>query len=90
MNALPLEPRPVLTDTLDELINDHGLHRVVLTLLGRLAKRTRPPDIKVGPKAADVPGLDLLNDHLRADLGLPPAAPNRAMVELEALWGRRF
>jgi len=88
MNALPIEPNTSLKDTLEDLISDYGLRHVVLALLSRLAKRTRPPDIKVGPKVKDAPQLDLLNDHLRADLGLPPAERNKAYVDLHALWNR--
>ena len=88
MNALPIEPNTPLKVTLDELIDDYGLRTVLMALLRRLTKRTRPPDIKVGHTAKDAPKLDLLNDHLRADLGLPPAEPNRALVDLNALWNR--
>ncbi|MEP3347942.1 MAG: hypothetical protein ABJN34_02935 [Litoreibacter sp.] len=88
MNALPIEPNTPLKDTLDDLISDYGLRHVVLALLSRLAKRTRPPDTKVELRAKDVRQLDLLSDHLRADLGLPPASPCRTYVDLHALWIR--
>lgn len=90
MNAYPLKPGTQVKDTLDALIADHGLRPVLLTLLSRLTKRTRPPDTGVGLKATDVPKLDLLNDHLRADLGLPPAPSKRAYVDLHALWHRPY
>lgn len=90
MNALPLKPDTNVKDTLDALIDDHGLRPVLLSLLARITKRTRPPDRKVGPRGKDAPRLDLLNDHLRADLGLPPAPPSRAHIDLHALWKRHY
>jgi len=90
MNALHVKPGVSLKHTLDELIADHGLRSVLLALLGRITKRTRPPDISVGPAAKDAPGLDLLNDHLRADLGLPPALPKRSFPELHGLSDRYY
>lgn len=90
MNALPIEPHTPLRETLDDLIHDYGLRQVTMALLRRLAKRTRPPDTKVGLSVKDAPKLDLMNDHLRADLGLPPAQPNKALIDLEVLWHRRF
>lgn len=90
MNALPLKTAPALKDTLEELIQDHGLRSVLLTLLVRITKRTRPPDTKVALKAKDAPGLDLLNDHLRADLGLPPSTYNRALIDLHTAWNRFY
>ncbi|PTX54142.1 hypothetical protein C8N43_2949 [Litoreibacter ponti] len=82
MNALPLKSPDTLgttlNDTLDDLIADHGLRPVLLGLLARIAKRTRPPDHKYER-------LDLLDDHMRADLGLPPAEPHKAKVDLHLL-----
>ena len=88
MNALPIEPHTPLRETLDDLIHDYGLRQVTMALLRRLAKRTRPPDTKVGLRAKDARQLDLMSDHLRADLGLPPAERHKAYVDLHALWNR--
>jgi len=90
MNALPLKPNTNVKDTLDALIADHGLRPVLLSLLGRITKRTRPPDTKVGRPRHTPERLDLLDDHLRADLGLPPKGPYRAYVDLEALRHRYY
>ncbi len=71
MNALPLKPGQNPADILDDLIANHGLRAVLLALMGKLVKRTRPPDTTGDLARLDHPDLDLLPDHLRADIGLP-------------------
>lgn len=93
MNAVPMKPKVALSETLDDLIADHGLRPVILGLLGRLAKRTRPPDTKVKPRRGPAPRLDQINDHMRADLGLPPLPPlppHRAGGDLHLLLHRHY
>lgn len=71
MNALPVKNGPSLGELVDELIANFGGRRVFLAIARRLLKRTRPPD-PTGLALRDQPGVELLDDRVRADIGLPP------------------
>jgi hypothetical protein len=66
MNVIPLRDDPAPIETLERLVARYGLRRVLLAL-ARLALRPRPR----APR--DYPGA--LSDHMRRDIGLPPAPP---------------
>lgn len=82
MNALPLKPGQSPADIIEELIANHGLRAVVLALVTKLVKRTRPPDMVADPALRDQPEIDQLSDRMRADIGLPPKTPERAHIDL--------
>ena len=92
MNALPLKNRPHLSEMVDELIADFGARRVLLALVARLIKRTRPPDTRpgraTGQDLAAQAGVELLDDRVRADIGLPPKR-ERPNVDLLAGYSSR-
>lgn len=88
MNALPLKNRREPSEIIDDLITDHGFLRVIWALAGRLIKRSRPPDAIIQKPRAYDPRIDVLSDHLRRDLGLPPEGPPKAHVDLTA-WAHR-
>jgi len=72
MNAVSLKPDSSVAETIDKLIASHGLRAVVLAVSARLLKRSRPPDTKADLAARGLPELDLMDDRLRADIGLAP------------------
>jgi hypothetical protein len=88
MNALPLKNRREPSEIIDDLIEDYGVRRVALAILSRIHKRSRPPDGVVRDRQVMEPRIDVLSDHLRRDLGLPPEGPPKAHVDL-AIWARR-
>lgn len=83
MNAIPLKPRP--QDAIDKLIADHGIGTVFLTVLARLFKRTRLPNIAAHARDHRPRDLNLMDDHLRQDLGLPPREQSRLQIDLMEL-----
>ncbi len=80
MNALPLKTRP--QDAIDQLIADYGVIKVFLTVLTRVLKRSRPPDRARRP---DPRQLGVMDDHIRADLGLPPNQQPNLRIDLMAM-----
>lgn len=74
MNALPTKPATP-KEIIDDLVADVGILKVVFVTIARAFKRTRPPNYK------PLPGVETLNDHLRADIGLPPREDHRAQVD---------
>ena len=83
MNALPLKQGPHLSEVVDGLIADFGLRRVLLALMARIVKRTRPPDTTSRHSLAAQPGVEWLDDRVRADIGLPPkeVRPNIGLLD---------
>lgn len=92
MNALPIKNRPHLSEMVDDLIADFGARRVLLALVARLIKRTRPPDTRpgraTGQDLAAQAGVELLDDRVRADIGLPPKR-ERPNIDLLAGYSSR-
>lgn len=88
MNALPLKNRREPSEIIDDLIADHGFVRVIWALVGGVGRRSRPPDRIYTDEIIDTPRIDLLSDHLRRDLGLPPEGAPKACVDL-SIWARR-
>ena len=88
MNALPLKPRVSLKQTIDDLIADYGVRPVLLTLIRRVLKRSRPPDAVYAPLLKDQPGIDALDDRLREDIGLPPIERPKVHVDMSVLFKR--
>jgi hypothetical protein len=72
MNAVSLKPETSVAETVDKLIANHGLWAVLLTVGTRLLKRSRPPDTVADLAVRGLPELDLMDDRLRADIGLDP------------------
>jgi hypothetical protein len=82
MNALPLKPRVSLRDAIDQLIIDYGFRSVILAIAGRVLKRSRPPDSALMPDLKKQPGIDVLDNRMREDIGLPPLSTQRSLIEL--------
>ena len=80
MNALPLDTTQTPREVIDELVANFGFRRVFLTVLSRMVRRSRPPDLMY--KQADISVLD---DHLRRDIGLPPCDRRRLEIDLIAI-----
>jgi hypothetical protein len=80
MNALPVK-NPTPQEIIDDLIADVGILKVLFATVARMFKRTRPPDSATFPGIARQPGVDELNDHLRADVGLPPKEAGRIRID---------
>lgn len=89
MNALPIKNRPSPHVIIDELIADYGLRTVFLTIVSRLVKRTRPPDPRKEARGLSRGELNLFDNHLRRDLGLPPAQEHRLQIDLTQLQQRQ-
>lgn len=88
MNALPLKPRASLRDHIDELIADYGVRPVLLAIAARIVKRSRPPDTLDAPDLSKQPGIDRLDNRLRADIGLAPLEPSRSHLDLGFMFKR--
>jgi hypothetical protein len=88
MNALPIKNRRQPGEVIDDLIDDYGFRRVVLAIAARIIKRSRPPDGLIRSDTIDAPRINVISDHIRRDLGLPPEGPPRAHVDL-SIWARR-
>jgi len=82
MNAVSLKPERSVAETVDKLIASHGLWAVLLTVGTRLLKRSRPPDTKAGQALRGQPELELMDDRLRADIGLGPKPAQNPYVLL--------
>lgn len=89
MNALPIK-NPTPQEIIDDLIADVGIVKVALVTFARLFKRTRPPDSTTFPGIEKQPGVDMLSDRLRADVGLPPKVEQKIHVDLVFLNQPRF
>lgn len=93
MNALPLKTGSLKTgplsarpqDAIDQLIADYGVIKVFLTVLARLIKRTRPPDRAAQARKPDPRQLSMMDDHIRADMGLPPSPKSTLQIDLMAM-----
>ncbi|WP_341367530.1 hypothetical protein [Yoonia sp. BS5-3] len=72
MNALPLDTSQTPREVIDDLVASFGLRRVLLAVLTRVFRRSRPPDAPSFPNLHWQPDVDNLSAHLRQDLGLPP------------------
>ncbi len=66
MNALPLKHGQTPAEVIDDLIANHGLKTVLLTIMGKLVKRTRPPDSTAGLdlRASVAAELEALTPHV--------------------------
>ena len=89
MNALPVK-NPTPQEIIDDLIADVGILKVLFATVARMFKRTRPPDSTTFPGIANQPGVDELNNHLRADVGLPPKEAGRIHVDPILMTLNRF
>lgn len=68
MNALPIKT-PTPQNIIDDLVAEIGIKKVLLAIIARLFKRTRPPNVTYIENHQDV---EHLSDRMRADIGLPP------------------
>lgn len=82
MNALPLDTNQTPRAVIDDLVANFGMRRVLLAVLTRVFRRSRPPDTGPFPMLAAQTNIDGLSDHLRKDLGLPPNANRRVEIDL--------
>jgi len=73
MNAIPVDNRPPDIAVRD-LIDRHGLRPILIAVLGLALHRGHDP----APRRAEA-----LSDHLRRDIGLPPATERRQYWELK-------
>ena len=89
MNALPVKT-PTPQEIIDDLIADVGIVKVALVTFARLFKRTRPPDSTTFPGIARHPSVDMLDDRMRADVGLPPRVAQKIHVDSVFLNYPRF
>lgn len=81
MNALPLDNAQTPGEIIDDLVASFGARRVLMAVITRVFRRTRPPDSRSFPKLRWQPGVEDLSDHLRKDLGLPPDTGRVFMVD---------
>lgn len=89
MNALPVKT-PTPQEIIDDLVADVGIAKVALVTFVRLFKRTRPPDSKTFPGIGHERDIGILDDRLRADVGLPPKVDHRIHVDLVFMSPPRF
>ena len=82
MNALPIENAQTPREVIDDLVASFGLRRVLLAVITRVFRRTRPPDSPSFPNLRRQPGVDTLSEHLRRDLGLPPDTGRAFRIDL--------
>lgn len=80
MNALPVK-NSTPQEIIDDLVADVGIIKVIFATIARVFKRSRPPDSLTFPGLAKQPGIDVLNNHLRADVGLPPKDAGQIRVD---------
>ena len=81
MNALPLKETKSPYDVIDALIADFGLKPVLLAFASRLFRRKVIQVSEHYPNLENQPGFAHLDDHLRADLGLPPKTDQSPLVD---------
>lgn len=82
MNALPIQTIRPPRDVIDELVTNFGIRQVLLAVIKRMFKRSRPPDADELHRALSRARVEGLSDHLRKDMGLPPDTQHRFEVEL--------
>ena len=80
MNALPIKHQSP-HDVIDNLIADFGIKRVLLALAARLFRRKPAQAMDNFPNLENQPGVAQLDNHLRADLGLPPLTDRSPLVD---------
>lgn len=80
MNALPIKHQSP-HDVIDNLIADFGIKPVLLAVAARLFRRKPARVSGEFPNLENQPGIAYLDDHLRADLGLPPKADRSPLVD---------
>ncbi len=85
MNALPLDNSHTPRDVIDDLIANFGFRRVFLAVLARMFKRSRPPDALEFKGLYSHSNADVLCDHLRKDIGLPPNTKRKLEIDLIAI-----
>lgn len=81
MNAQLTGPTRPIREVLDPIIADYGIKQVMLAVLGRLARRPRPPDDALQKRHKRLIPLD---NHLRQDIGLPPLPKPSVYLDLTA------
>ncbi|MDX8354687.1 hypothetical protein [Cognatiyoonia sp. IB215182] len=81
MNALPLKNPQPLTEVVDDLVANFGLRRVILAVAARLFRKQHPPDIQAQSSQSKRRNVDLLSNHLRQDLGLPPQTHQQVRID---------
>jgi hypothetical protein len=90
MNALPINKSKLPSTIIDDLIADFGLKTVLLALAARIVRRRREKGSTDFPGLSNQPGLEGLGDHLRRDLGLPPAQGRKIYVDPILLMRRDY
>ena len=86
MTALPLKTTNSPHAAIDDLIADFGIRPVLIAFVARLFRR-KPQIVPNVPETGRPPRVDGLNNHLRADLGLPPEDSNVRGIEQLLLRG---
>ncbi len=81
MNALPLKHTKSPHEVIDALIADFGLKPVLMAFASRLLRRKTVLVSNEYPNLENQPGVAHLDDHLRADLGLPPKGDQSPLVD---------
>jgi len=89
MNALPVK-NPTPQKIIDDLVADIGILKVAFVTLASFLKRSRPPDRLTLSRREKQPGIDMLDDRLRADIGLPPRVDEKLTVDLLLMTRSRF
>jgi hypothetical protein len=80
MNALTNDHTTPLTQALEGLVAEHGFRAVTAALMLRLVRRH---------PAADGSMIGPLSDHIRRDIGLPPAELEHPVPPVIPLWPMR-
>lgn len=89
MTSIPTNSWQTAAAGIDTLVENFGLRRVVLAMIARLFRKTRPPDSPSFPGLGEQADLSQLSDRLRRDVGLPPDQGRMTYVD-PLLMGRRF
>jgi hypothetical protein len=80
MNALINDHTTPLSHAVERLVAEHGFRAVTAALMLRLVRRH---------PTADGPIVGHLTDHIRRDIGLPPAALECPVPPVIPLWPMR-